>query len=53
MQNIKHIDTFFVGKLLTINELIVLKLIMNADDFGYSEGINYRIIEAYQCGIVR
>lgn len=31
----------------------MLKLVMNADDFGYSEGINYGIIEAYKKGIVR
>ncbi len=28
-------------------------LIVNADDFGYSEGVNYGIISAYQNGIVR
>lgn len=32
---------------------IMLKLIMNADDYGYTEGVNYGIIEAYQRGIVR
>lgn len=31
----------------------MLKLIMNADDFGYSRGVNYGIIEAHQQGIVR
>lgn len=28
-------------------------LIVNADDFGYSEGVNYGIISAFQNGIVR
>jgi predicted glycoside hydrolase/deacetylase ChbG (UPF0249 family) len=28
------------------------RLIVNADDFGLSEGVNRGIIEAYQCGIV-
>ncbi|WP_409293298.1 chitin disaccharide deacetylase [Peribacillus sp. SCS-37] len=29
-----------------------MKLIVNADDFGYSKGVNLGIIEAYQNGIV-
>lgn len=29
-----------------------MKLIVNADDFGYSTGVNLGIIEAYQTGIV-
>lgn len=29
------------------------KLIINADDFGYSEAVNYGIISAYKCGVVR
>ncbi|MDF2558102.1 MAG: hypothetical protein K0R71_1930 [Bacillales bacterium] len=28
------------------------KLIINADDFGYSKGVNYGIIDAYQNGIL-
>ncbi|MGI9278313.1 MAG: chitin disaccharide deacetylase [Endozoicomonas sp.] len=30
-----------------------MKLIVNADDYGLSEGVNYGIINAYQNGIVR
>ncbi|MDR1699925.1 MAG: chitin disaccharide deacetylase [Lachnoclostridium sp.] len=30
-----------------------MKLIFNADDFGYSKGVNYGIMEAYQNGVVR
>lgn len=30
-----------------------MKLIINADDFGYSNGVNYGIIDAYKKGIVR
>lgn len=30
-----------------------MKLIVNADDFGYSRGVNYGIIDAYKNGIVR
>lgn len=30
-----------------------MKLIMNADDYGYSKSINYGIIEAFHDGIVR
>lgn len=30
----------------------MIKLIVNADDFGYSKGINYGIIEAHRNGIV-
>ncbi|MET3196705.1 chitin disaccharide deacetylase [Bacillus sp. OAE603] len=30
----------------------MIKLIVNADDFGYSKGINYGIIEAHKNGIV-
>lgn len=30
-----------------------MKLIINADDFGYSNGVNYGIIDAYKNGIVR
>jgi predicted glycoside hydrolase/deacetylase ChbG (UPF0249 family) len=30
-----------------------MKLIVNADDYGLSEGVNYGIISAYQKGIVR
>lgn len=30
-----------------------MKLIFNADDFGYSKGINLGVIEAYQNGLVR
>ena len=30
-----------------------MKLIVNADDFGYSNGVNYGIIDAYKNGIVR
>ncbi len=30
-----------------------MKLIVNADDFGYSKGINLGIIEAFQHGVVR
>lgn len=30
----------------------MIKLIVNADDFGYSRGINYGIIDAHQTGIV-
>ena len=29
------------------------KLIINADDFGLSEGVNYGIISAYKSGVVR
>ena len=29
------------------------KLIVNADDFGLSEAVNYGIISAYKNGIVR
>lgn len=29
-----------------------MKLIINADDFGYSKGVNYGIIEAYNNGLV-
>ena len=29
-----------------------MKLIINADDFGYSKGVNYGIIEAYKNGLV-
>ncbi len=29
-----------------------MKLIINGDDFGYSKGVNYGIIEAYKNGIV-
>ncbi|GAA0346175.1 hypothetical protein GCM10008931_41800 [Oceanobacillus oncorhynchi subsp. oncorhynchi] len=28
------------------------KLIINADDFGYSKGVNFGIIESYKNGIV-
>ncbi|WP_300381182.1 chitin disaccharide deacetylase [Clostridium sp.] len=30
-----------------------MKLIVNADDFGYSNGVNYGIIDSYKNGIVR
>jgi chitin disaccharide deacetylase len=30
----------------------MIKLIVNADDFGFSRGVNYGIIDAYQDGIV-
>lgn len=30
-----------------------MRLIINADDFGYSKGVNYGIIDAYKNGIVR
>jgi len=30
-----------------------MKAIFNADDFGYSKGVNLGIIETYQCGPVR
>lgn len=30
----------------------MIKLIVNADDFGYSRGVNYGIIDAHQHGIV-
>lgn len=30
-----------------------MKLIMNADDFGLTRGVNFGIIDAYQSGIVR
>jgi chitin disaccharide deacetylase len=30
----------------------LIKLIVNADDFGYSRGVNYGIIDAHQYGIV-
>ena len=30
-----------------------MKLIINADDFGYSRGINFGILDAYQFGVVR
>lgn len=30
-----------------------MKLIVNADDFGFSNGVNYGIIDAYKNGIVR
>ncbi|MGN6715272.1 chitin disaccharide deacetylase [Anaerocolumna jejuensis] len=30
-----------------------MKLILNADDFGYSKGVNYGVIEASQNGIVQ
>lgn len=30
-----------------------MKLIVNADDFGYSRGVNFGIIDAYQLGVVR
>lgn len=29
-----------------------MKLIVNADDFGYSDGVNLGIIEAHRSGIV-
>lgn len=29
-----------------------MKLIINADDFGYSEGVNYGIVRAYSHGVV-
>lgn len=29
-----------------------MKLIINADDFGLSKGINKGIIEAYQAGLI-
>ena len=28
------------------------KIIFNADDFGYSKGINYGIVEAFRCGVL-
>ncbi|SFE57678.1 carbohydrate deacetylase [Alteribacillus iranensis] len=28
------------------------KLIINGDDFGYSRGVNFGIIDAYQCGML-
>ena len=31
---------------------ILSKLIVNADDFGYSEAVNYGIISAHRNGIV-
>jgi predicted glycoside hydrolase/deacetylase ChbG (UPF0249 family) len=30
----------------------MIKLIVNADDFGYSRGINHAIIDCHQHGIV-
>lgn len=30
-----------------------MRVIFNADDFGYSKGVNYGIIAAYQYGVVR
>lgn len=30
-----------------------MKLIVNADDFGFSKAVNYGIIEAYKTGVVR
>ncbi len=30
-----------------------MKLIINADDFGFSNGVNYGIIDAYKNGVVR
>ena len=29
-----------------------MKMIINADDFGYSGGINYGIFEAYKNGVL-
>ncbi|TGU42153.1 ChbG/HpnK family deacetylase, partial [Mesorhizobium sp. M00.F.Ca.ET.186.01.1.1] len=29
-----------------------MKLIVNADDFGYSKGVNLGIIEAHRAGVV-
>ena len=31
----------------------IMKVIFNADDFGYSKGVNYGIVEAYKNGAVR
>ncbi|PPA87055.1 chitin disaccharide deacetylase [Brevibacillus laterosporus] len=31
---------------------MVTKLIINADDFGYSRGVNYGIITSHACGVV-
>ena len=31
----------------------IMRLIVNADDFGYSEGVNEGIVMAYRQGIVR
>lgn len=33
-------------------ELVFIRLIVNADDFGYSKGVNLGIIESYRNGIV-
>ncbi len=33
--------------------MVIIKLIINADDFGYSPGVNYGIIEAYRNGVVK
>lgn len=30
-----------------------MKVIFNADDFGYSKAVNYGIIESFKCGVVR
>lgn len=32
--------------------MLTMKLIVNADDFGYSRGVNFGIIDSYQKGIV-
>lgn len=37
---------------LCLKELIPIRLIVNADDFGYSKGVNFGIIEAYTEGVV-
>ena len=36
-----------------IAEVKSMRLIVNADDFGYSPGQNYGVIDAFQRGIVR
>lgn len=36
-----------------LKEWWIMKIIFNADDFGYSKGVNLGIVEAYQNGVVR
>jgi len=41
------------GNLLICTKADNMKIIFNADDFGYSKGANLGVIEAYQKGLVR
>src|SRR5699024_12675672 len=41
-----------IGQHYTKQRTDDMKIIINADDFGYSNGVNYGVIDAYKNGIL-